>query len=177
MSVCLCLNGWICVCLGVREFVWTQADPVMILTNDNVVVITSNRLHEGGVPQLEPGMVVGQLALADALIIGNCNNQVHHQGREIHCDCEWGLFSEAVHSEVLQKHVGSTGAEDLSLHQVKFSELTIDMFRMLQALEREPVTLATQSNKTGTLVSTEHVHTQTHKLVYLSKWRPSLENP
>lgn len=36
--------------------------------------------------------------------------------------------------------------------QVKFSELTIDMFRMLQALEREPVNLATQSSKPGTLV-------------------------
>lgn len=36
--------------------------------------------------------------------------------------------------------------------QVKFSELTIDMFRMLQALEREPVNLATQSTKPGTLV-------------------------
>uniref|UniRef100_A0A3B3QP88 Suppressor of cancer cell invasion n=1 Tax=Paramormyrops kingsleyae TaxID=1676925 RepID=A0A3B3QP88_9TELE len=103
---------WNLVLQEVTAFV--EADPVMILTNDNAVVITSNRLHEGGVPQLEPGMVVGQLALADALIIGNCNNQV------------------------------------------KFSELTIDMFRMLQALEREPVTLATQSNKTGTLVSTAH---------------------
>ncbi|XP_023696364.1 protein SCAI [Paramormyrops kingsleyae] len=102
---------WNLVLQEVTAFV--EADPVMILTNDNAVVITSNRLHEGGVPQLEPGMVVGQLALADALIIGNCNNQV------------------------------------------KFSELTIDMFRMLQALEREPVTLATQSNKTGTLEPSE----------------------
>lgn len=38
------------------------------------------------------------------------------------------------------------------IFQVKFSELTIDMFRMLQALEREPVNLATQSSKPGTLV-------------------------
>ncbi|KAG9354619.1 hypothetical protein JZ751_001332 [Albula glossodonta] len=53
-------------------------------------------VEEGGVPQLEQGMVVGQLTLSDALVIGNCNNQV------------------------------------------KFSELTVDMFRMLQALEREP---------------------------------------
>lgn len=36
---------------------------------------------------------------------------------------------------------------------MKFSELTIDMFRMLQALEREPVNLATQTSKQGTLVS------------------------
>lgn len=35
---------------------------------------------------------------------------------------------------------------------MKFSELTIDMFRMLQALEREPVNLATQTTKPGTLV-------------------------
>uniref|UniRef100_W5MCE5 Suppressor of cancer cell invasion n=1 Tax=Lepisosteus oculatus TaxID=7918 RepID=W5MCE5_LEPOC len=80
---------------------------------DNTVVITSNRLQEGGVPQLEQGMIVGQLTLADALIIGNCANQV------------------------------------------KFSELTIDMFRMLQALEREPVNLATQMNKPGTLETSE----------------------
>ena len=53
-----------------------QADPVEVLNDENTVVFTSNRLQEGGVPQLEQGMVVGQLTLADALIIGNCNNQV-----------------------------------------------------------------------------------------------------
>ncbi|XP_018588438.1 protein SCAI isoform X3 [Scleropages formosus] len=98
---------WNLVLQEVAAFI--EADPVMVLNDDNAVVITSNRLSEGGVPQLEQGMVVGQLTLADALIIGNCNNQV------------------------------------------KFSELTIDMFRMLQALEREPVNLATQMNKPGTL--------------------------
>ncbi|XP_074747588.1 protein SCAI isoform X8 [Strix uralensis] len=71
------------------------------------------RLSETGAPLLEQGMIVGQLALADALIIGNCNNQV------------------------------------------KFSELTIDMFRMLQALEREPMNLASQMNKPGMQESTE----------------------
>ncbi|KAF0038840.1 hypothetical protein F2P81_009324 [Scophthalmus maximus] len=35
--------------------------------------------------------------------------------------------------------------------EVKFSELTIDMFRMLQTLEREPVNLATQTPKQGTV--------------------------
>lgn len=54
-----------------------QADPVMILNDDNAVVVKSNRMQEGGVPQLEPGMVVGQLTLADALIVGNCNSQVY----------------------------------------------------------------------------------------------------
>lgn len=54
-----------------------QADPVMILNDENAVVVKSNRMQEGGVPQLEPGMVVGQLTLADALIVGNCNSQVH----------------------------------------------------------------------------------------------------
>lgn len=53
-----------------------QADPVMILNDDNTIVITSNRLAETGAPLLEQGMIVGQLSLADALIIGNCNNQV-----------------------------------------------------------------------------------------------------
>ncbi|XP_036117442.1 protein SCAI isoform X3 [Molossus molossus] len=33
--------------------------------------------------------------------------------------------------------------------EVKFSELTVDMFRMLQALEREPMNLASQMNKPG----------------------------
>lgn len=54
----------------------TQADPLMILNDDNAMVVISNRLQEGGVPPLEQGMVVGQLTLADALIVGNCNNQV-----------------------------------------------------------------------------------------------------
>lgn len=49
---------------------------MLVLSDTNAVVVSSNRLQEAGVPALEPGMVVGQLALADALIIGNCNNQV-----------------------------------------------------------------------------------------------------
>uniref|UniRef100_A0AAR2LRK0 Protein SCAI n=1 Tax=Pygocentrus nattereri TaxID=42514 RepID=A0AAR2LRK0_PYGNA len=103
---------WNLVLQEVAAFV--EADPVLILNDDNTVLVKSNRLHEGGVPQLEPGMVVGQLTLADALIVGNCNNQV------------------------------------------KFSELTIDMFRMLQALEREPLNLATQiTTKPGTLEPSE----------------------
>lgn len=48
----------------------------MVLNNENSVAVTTNRLQEGGVPALEQGMVVGQLILADALIVGNCNNQV-----------------------------------------------------------------------------------------------------
>uniref|UniRef100_A0A672IKD8 Suppressor of cancer cell invasion n=1 Tax=Salarias fasciatus TaxID=181472 RepID=A0A672IKD8_SALFA len=102
---------WNLVLQEVAAFV--EADPVVVLNDNNSVVVTSNRLQEGGVPPLEQGMVVGQLVLADALIIGNCNNQV------------------------------------------KFSELTIDMFRMLQALEREPVNLATQTSKQGTLEPNE----------------------
>ncbi|XP_028830405.1 protein SCAI [Denticeps clupeoides] len=102
---------WNLVLQEVAAFV--EADPVIVLNDDNSVVVMSNRLQEGGVPQLEQGMVVGQLALADALIVGNCNSQV------------------------------------------KFSELTIDMFRMLQALEREPVNLSAQTNKPGTLEPSE----------------------
>ncbi|XP_029300646.1 protein SCAI isoform X2 [Cottoperca gobio] len=102
---------WNLVLQEVAAFV--EADPIVVLNDNNSVVVTSNRLQEGNVPPLEQGMVVGQLVLADALIIGNCNNQV------------------------------------------KFSELTIDMFRMLQALEREPVNLATQTSKQGTLEPNE----------------------
>uniref|UniRef100_A0ACB8F0Q6 Uncharacterized protein n=1 Tax=Sphaerodactylus townsendi TaxID=933632 RepID=A0ACB8F0Q6_9SAUR len=96
---------WNLVLQEVAAFI--EADPVMVLNDDNTLVILSNRLSETGAPLLEQGMIVGQLTLADALIIGNCNNQV------------------------------------------KFSELTIDMFRMLQALEREPMNLASQMNKPG----------------------------
>ncbi|KAE8583453.1 hypothetical protein XENTR_v10020521 [Xenopus tropicalis] len=96
---------WNLVLQEVAAFI--EADPVMVLNDDNTIVIISNRLSEGAGPMLEQGMVVGQLMLADALIIGNCNNQV------------------------------------------KFSELTIDMFRMLQALEREPMNLTSQMNKPG----------------------------
>nr|XP_033818027.1 protein SCAI isoform X2 [Geotrypetes seraphini] len=96
---------WNLVLQEVAAFI--EADPVMVLNDDNTIAIISNRLAEGGGPLLEQGMIVGQLILADALIIGNCNNQV------------------------------------------KFSELTVDMFRMLQALEREPMNLASQMNKPG----------------------------
>lgn len=102
---------WNLVLQEVAAFI--EADPAVVLNDNNSVLVTSNRLQEGGVPPLEQGMVVGQLVLADALIVGNCNNQV------------------------------------------KFSELTIDMFRMLQALEREPVNLATQTSKQGTLEPNE----------------------
>ncbi|KAK5852445.1 hypothetical protein PBY51_023914 [Eleginops maclovinus] len=102
---------WNLVLQEVAAFV--EADPVVVLNDNSSVVVTSNRLQESSVPPLEQGMVVGQLVLADALIIGNCNNQV------------------------------------------KFSELTIDMFRMLQALEREPVNLATQTSKQGALEPNE----------------------
>ncbi|KAK5879364.1 protein SCAI [Pseudochaenichthys georgianus] len=102
---------WNLVLQEVAAFV--EADPVVVLNDNSSVVVNSNRLQEGSVPPLEQGMVVGQLVLADALIIGNCNNQV------------------------------------------KFSELTIDMFRMLQALEREPVNLATQTSKQGALEPNE----------------------
>lgn len=53
-----------------------QADPAVVLNDNNSVLVTSNRLQDGSVPPLEQGMVVGQLVLADALIVGNCNNQV-----------------------------------------------------------------------------------------------------
>ncbi|XP_061589207.1 LOW QUALITY PROTEIN: protein SCAI [Cololabis saira] len=102
---------WNLVLQEVAAFV--EADPVVVLNDNNAPVVVSNRLQEGNVPPLEQGMVVGQLALADALIIGNCSNQV------------------------------------------KFSELTIDMFRVLQALEREPVNLATQPSKQGNLEPNE----------------------
>uniref|UniRef100_A0A674EKQ6 Suppressor of cancer cell invasion n=1 Tax=Salmo trutta TaxID=8032 RepID=A0A674EKQ6_SALTR len=102
---------WNLVLQEVAAFV--EADPVVVLNNENTVVVISNRLQERGMPLLEQGMVVGQLTLADALIIGNCNNQV------------------------------------------KFSELTIDMFRILQTLEREPVNLATTTSKHGTLEPSE----------------------
>lgn len=65
---------WNLVLQEVAAFV--EADPVVVLSENSSVVVNSNRLQEGGVPPLEQGMVVGQLVLADALIIGNCNNQV-----------------------------------------------------------------------------------------------------
>ncbi|XP_061656557.1 protein SCAI isoform X2 [Syngnathoides biaculeatus] len=102
---------WNLVLQEVASFV--EADPVVLLDDNSSVTVLSYRLQEGCVPPLEQGMVVGQLILADALIIGNSNSQV------------------------------------------KFSELTIDMFRMLQALEREPANLAIQTSKQGILEPTE----------------------
>ncbi|XP_053473544.1 protein SCAI isoform X3 [Ictalurus furcatus] len=64
---------WNLVLQEVAAFV--EADPVRILNDDNALVVKSNRMQEGAVPQLEPGMVVGQLTLADALIVGNSNSQ------------------------------------------------------------------------------------------------------
>lgn len=55
---------------------------MVVVSDSSAVVVSSQRLQEGGVPALEQGMVVGQLTLADALIIGNCNNQVGACRRE-----------------------------------------------------------------------------------------------
>ncbi|CAF90366.1 unnamed protein product [Tetraodon nigroviridis] len=52
-----------------------------------------------------------------------------------------------------QQHSQKIACPEIRTTAVKFSELTIDMFRMLQALEREPVNLATQTSKQGVLVS------------------------
>lgn len=49
---------------------------VVLSDSSSAVMLSSQRLQEGSVPPLQQGMVVGQLALADSLIIGNCNNQV-----------------------------------------------------------------------------------------------------
>lgn len=70
------ISSW----LSIIYCFFPQADPVMVLNDDNTIVITSNRLAETGAPLLEQGMIVGQLSLADALIIGNCNNQVKNCG-------------------------------------------------------------------------------------------------
>ncbi|CAB1442797.1 unnamed protein product, partial [Pleuronectes platessa] len=54
------------------------------------------------------------------------------------------------------EHTHEGGSEESETRgDVKFSELTIDMFRMLQALEREPINLATQTSKQGTLEPNE----------------------
>ena len=74
-------------------FFFLQSDPVMVLNDDNTIVITSNRLAETGAPLLEQGMIVGQLSLADALIIGNCNNQVkNYEGIRLKIHCEKQYF-------------------------------------------------------------------------------------
>ena len=70
----------------------------------------------------------------------------------------WGVCTVCVHAELCDV-CGSP--------QVKFSELTVDMFRMLQALEREPVNLATQTSKTGTLVRALE-HSTPHRSLSLS---------
>lgn len=119
-----------------------QADPAVVLSDSSSVVVCSNRMQDGSVPPLEQGMVVGQLVLADALIVGNWNNQVLRRSEFWVSRTRPGLTS-------------------LLFLQVKFSELTIDMFRMLQALEREPVNLATQSSKQGPLVSFTASHLNT----------------
>uniref|UniRef100_A0A3P9NGN9 Suppressor of cancer cell invasion n=1 Tax=Poecilia reticulata TaxID=8081 RepID=A0A3P9NGN9_POERE len=115
---------WNLVLQEVAAFI--EADPAVVLNDNNSVLVTSNRLQDGSVPPLEQGMVVGQLVLADALIVGNCNNQV------------------------------------------KFSELTVDMFRMLQALEREPVNLATQTSKQATLVGFWCLQTKRPLLLFMT---------
>lgn len=46
-------------CLGYKPLtvlLVLQADPVMVLNDDNTIVITSNRLAETGAPSLEQGL-------------------------------------------------------------------------------------------------------------------------
>lgn len=65
--------------------------------------------------------------------------------------CSWGSWIIPKKNRLLQLYL--TEQTICLLSQVKFSELTVDMFRMLQALEREPMNLASQMNKPGMQVS------------------------
>lgn len=92
----------------------SQADPAVVLNDNNVVVISSNRLQEGTVPPLEQGMVVGQLVLADSLIIGNCNNQVSFSSSSFLMHSLFkGSGSDGLFQ--LEQRVGAT--QNLPLHQ------------------------------------------------------------
>ncbi|ETE59713.1 Protein SCAI, partial [Ophiophagus hannah] len=179
---------WNLVLQEVAAFI--EADPVMVLNDDNTLVILSNRLSETGAPLLEQGMIVGQLTLADALIIRNCNNQESTEKPARRENPHKYLLYKPTFSQlytflaasfkVCEAEVRLVPSSDRRLNltypsleavisSVKFSELTIDMFRMLQALEREPMNLATQMNKPGLQASLSHeLPANSVLLIYLS---------
>ncbi|NWI71076.1 SCAI protein, partial [Todus mexicanus] len=108
---------WNLVLQEVAAFI--EADPVMVLNDDNTIVITSNRLSETGAPLLEQGMIVGQLALADALIIGNCNNQVKEIPRT--WVCIFGVQSPS--PESTEKPARRENPHKYLLYKPTFSQL------------------------------------------------------
>ncbi|XP_070581867.1 protein SCAI-like [Ptychodera flava] len=84
---------WQLVLGEIRSFI--EAEQIInVIDTDTKPMVLPHRLGKDGVPALERQQVY--LTLQEALIIGNCNEQI------------------------------------------KFSELTLDMYRILQALEREP---------------------------------------
>ncbi|XP_006814822.1 protein SCAI-like, partial [Saccoglossus kowalevskii] len=85
---------WQLVLGEIRSFI--DAEQIInVIETDTKPLVLTHRLSKDGVPALDRGQHV-YLTLQEALIIGNCNEQI------------------------------------------KFSELTLDMYRILQALEREP---------------------------------------
>ena len=120
---------------GYRSNKWglLQADcTVRVLDHDGTPIVLSHRLTPLNTPPLEKG-TPAILRLQEILIVGNSSEQVWH-------DKEFTFLSSVSlpSSGILQPWSLVVNAHVLYYPQLKYSELTLDMFRMLQTLEREP---------------------------------------
>lgn len=94
------------------ETFFSQADNlVSIIDVDNSTVVLSHRLTPYNTPPFEKGVPL-KFVLTEALLVGNVQDQV--------------------------RSATAISSEKSSYLKVKCTELSIDMFWMLQALEREP---------------------------------------
>lgn len=110
---------WKLVLDEIRSFI--EADNVLaVISMNKMPLILSHRMTPLNVPPMEKVMP-SHLVLQEILIVGNCSDQV--------------LFIIIIDNH--HKHIINFFFGPFQF-KVKFSELTLDMFRMLQALEREP---------------------------------------
>lgn len=104
-----------------------------VLDHDGTPIVLSHRLTPLNTPPLEKG-TPAILRLQEILIVGNSSEQVWHETGS--CLILYDLFKVFDYRAVVIATIFI--AHCLSCWQLKYSELTLDMFRMLQTLEREP---------------------------------------
>lgn len=119
---------WQLVKNEINDFI--DADSVLTI-NGGLSDSVSNRLSQVDVPPISPNpqfanlfstspiVLADHLSLQEILIVGNCNDQVS--------------FKNIFFSHFLIRNIFICFN-----FKIKFSELSLDMYRMLQAVEREP---------------------------------------
>jgi hypothetical protein len=123
---------WQLVKNEINDFI--EADS--ILSVDGTSISLSNRLNVADVPLINPNSILKKegtnesaklnaFSLQEIIIVGNCQDQVK-------------LIELQQNTQVKKTNYLTCVNFFFLIFKIKFSELSLDMFRMLQVVEREP---------------------------------------